>query len=74
MAITLTFGLCLLLPVKEKIGSALESVILKKRTEYQEVLNNCSKAVVSILDIDELSGYVINSLRSAIGVEKVGFF
>ncbi|OIO74893.1 MAG: hypothetical protein AUJ85_04545 [Elusimicrobia bacterium CG1_02_37_114] len=74
MAITLTFGLCLLLPVKEKIGSALESVILKKRTEYQEVLNNCSKAVVSILDIDELSGYVINSLRSAIGVEKVGVF
>jgi len=57
-----------------EIFLVIERFVLKKRTRYYQLLNETSKAVVTILDIDKLCDYVINSIHNALGSEKIAVF
>ena len=57
-----------------EISLLIESFVLKKRIQYHQLLNETSKAVITILDIDKLCDYVIHSIRKALGAEKIAIF
>jgi PAS domain S-box-containing protein len=46
---------------------------LQNRLEYQAVLKESTKAIISILDLDELLDYVIASIQKSLGVKKAFF-
>jgi PAS domain S-box-containing protein len=46
---------------------------LQDRFEYQAVLKESTKAIISILDLDELLDYVIASIKKGLGVESACF-
>ncbi|MFN3967067.1 MAG: HD domain-containing phosphohydrolase, partial [Endomicrobiia bacterium] len=73
-SIAITAILYALLPVRKKLDTTLENIILRKRVKYQNLLKDTSNALVSILDIDKLLSFVIRSIHEAIGSKKIGIF
>ncbi len=61
-------------PLIGKIDEVIKLNILKERKSYQKLLDSTSKALVEILDLDNLLKYVVNQLNSLLGVSKIAIF
>jgi putative nucleotidyltransferase with HDIG domain len=61
-------------PVEEKFTNVIRNVLLSRRLRYQKLLSDCSKAVTSILEVDKLMEYVIDSLSAALDAGKIAIF
>lgn len=60
--------------LKKKVQKGINSVVLKGKYEYQDILRESTKAIVTILDLDELLNYIIDVIRRSLGVEKMCLF
>lgn len=61
-------------PLREKIQGVVDSLIFRGRYDYQKVLREASKALVTILDLDQLLDYFIKIIVQNIGVRRVALF
>ncbi len=61
-------------PIREKINNTIRNIVLRRRTTYQRLLEDTSKAVVEILDMDNLLNYIIRQIRTSLGASKICIF
>lgn len=53
---------------------ALERVLFKRKHDYRETLLRSSKDMISVIDLDTLSGKLVRTVSSAMGVEKASLY
>jgi signal transduction histidine kinase len=53
---------------------AVEQLLFKNRYDYRETLNQFSKAMVTILDLESLTKKIIETITQTMGVEKASLF
>jgi len=58
-------------PLRKIVQKEINGIILRGKYDYQEILRESAKAVITILDFNELLNYIINAIRRILGVEKV---
>src|SRR3989339_221630 len=56
------------------LSNEIENMVFRKRFRYHQLLNETSKAVITILDVNKLLDFVVNSLHKALGAQKIGIF
>jgi PAS domain S-box-containing protein len=49
----------------------VQQLVLQDKYDYQGVLKESIKAIITILELDELLGYIIASMKKSLGVESV---
>ena len=58
-------------PLRIKITNWSNSMVLKGKYDYQAILKEASRAVTTILDLDELLDYLIDVIRKSLGVNRI---
>lgn len=61
-------------PIRERINNTIRNLVLRRRTMYQKLLENTTKAVVEILDLNSLFDYVLKQIRNSLGATKICIF
>lgn len=61
-------------PLRERINNTIRNIVLRRRTSYQKLLERTAKAVVEILDLDNLLQYVLKQIQTSLGATKVCIF
>ena len=61
-------------PFTRHIQSWVQHLVLQNKYEYQQILKESSKAIMTILDLHELLQYLMNSIKSSLGVEQACLF
>jgi len=51
-----------------------QPVLLGARYDYQRLLKESTKSLVTILDLRQLLDYTVNTISDTVGVEKISFF
>jgi len=59
--------------INRRVQNWVKRLVLQDRYDYQEVLKESSKAVISILDLNELLDYIMAVMKKSLGVESVSF-
>lgn len=57
-----------------KIQKWVQRVVLQNKFVYQQTLKESIKAIITILDLNELLNYLILSIKNSLGVENVCLF
>jgi signal transduction histidine kinase len=60
--------------IKPQTEKMVEQFLFKNRYDYRDTLGNFSKALVSILDLQSLSGRIFETITQTMGVEKASLF
>jgi signal transduction histidine kinase len=60
--------------IRPQTERMVEQVLFRNRYDYRETLGNFSKAMVSILDLQSLSGRIFETITQTMGVEKASLF
>lgn len=58
-------------PLSKKLFSWANSIVLKDKYNYQEILKEASHAVITILDLEELLIYLIDVIRKSLNVGRL---
>ena len=61
-------------PLSRRLQRGIQHLIIKDAYSYQRILKESSKAIITILDLDELLHYLINCTTSGLGVENACLF
>ena len=61
-------------PFSSNIRRWVQQLVYQKKFDYQQVLKDSSKAVLTILDFHEMLDYLMNSIRTSLGVENACLF
>ncbi|UCF78449.1 MAG: SpoIIE family protein phosphatase [Candidatus Eiseniibacteriota bacterium] len=62
----LVLALIMFQPVIGRLEAYLEEFLMRHRTDYRNVLRSLSRDIVTVLDINELSGRLLGSLRESL--------
>jgi len=60
--------------LSRKVQWRILQFIMKHKYDYQEILKESIKAIITILDLDELLDYIIASMKKGLGVENISLF
>lgn len=52
----------------------IQQLVVKDKYDYQVILKESIKAILRILDLDELLNFLLESMRKGLGVKSVGLF
>ncbi|MFH1823908.1 MAG: diguanylate cyclase [Candidatus Firestonebacteria bacterium] len=58
-------------PLRFKLSDLIDRVVYHGRYDYQNILRNTSKALVSLLNLEELLNYLTTTMANVVGVRKV---
>ncbi len=58
-------------PFRNRLQAQVRKVVVKGRYDYQHVLKESIKAIVTILDLDELLNYIIDIMKTSLGAENI---
>jgi diguanylate cyclase (GGDEF)-like protein len=58
-------------PLRSKTLFLTDSIILKRKYEYQQILRDAARAVTTMLDLDDLLNYIIESIRKSLNSNKI---
>lgn len=61
-------------PVRRSVQAWMHRIVVGGRFDYQRILRESARAVISILDLDELLKYTIDTMRRSLGVGNVFLF
>jgi PAS domain S-box-containing protein len=61
-------------PLRTSVQEWIASIIIKDKYDYQQLLKESTKALVTILDLDELLAYIISSISHGLRTEKIHLF
>ena len=70
----LTVAILFLTPFRQKLRSLVETVVYRGKYNYQKVLKDSTKALVTMLDLRQLLNYIVNTISETVGVEKISLF
>lgn len=77
-ATAVSLGLIVLLfygtPISAKVQAWVQGIVIQGKLNYQDILRESAKAVVTILDLDELLAFIIESIRRSLMVRNVCLF
>ena len=78
MALLMSLSLVVLLffgtPFSRRLRSLVQWTVLQDRYLYQDILRESIKAIVTILDFDELLAYITETIWKTVGTETVALF
>jgi len=57
-----------------KLAGFVDALVYRGKYDYQKVLKESTKALVSMLDLRQLLSYIVNTISDTVGVEKVSLF
>jgi PAS domain S-box-containing protein len=57
--------------LSRKVQWRIQQFIVKDKYDYQGMLKESIKAIITILDLDELLNYIIASMKKGLGVENI---
>ena len=63
-----------IITVKKRFSSGRKNAILRKRINYENILIECSKTIVSMKDTDKLLNYAIELIKKAFNTNKICIF
>lgn len=73
-----SLGLIILLlfltPFRRNLGGFVDVLVYRGKYDYQKVLKESTKALVSMLDLKQLLAYMVNTISDTVGVEKISLF
>ncbi len=61
-------------PLRTIVQKWVESIVLKGKYDYQQLLKESTNALVTILDLDDLLAYIISSISKGLRTEKIHLF
>jgi PAS domain S-box-containing protein len=61
-------------PLRTRVQEWIASIIIKGKYDYQQLLKESTKALVTILDLDDLLAYIISSISKSLRTEKIHLF
>jgi PAS domain S-box-containing protein len=61
-------------PLRTRVQEWIASIIIKGKYDYQQLLKESTKALVTILDLDDLLAYIISSIGKGLRTEKIHLF
>ena len=61
-------------PFRRKLGGFVDALVYRGKYDYQKVLKESTKALVSMLDLRQLLNYMVNTISDTVGVEKISLF
>ena len=74
----LSLGLIIFLlfftPFRRKLGGFVDALVYRGKYDYQKVLKESTKALVSMLDLRQLLCYIVNTISETVGVDKISLF
>ena len=59
--------------INRRMQAGVQRLVLQDKYDYQKVFQESIQAINSILDLDELLGYLIASMKKSLGVERACF-
>jgi len=77
-ATSLSLGLIIFVlfftPFRGKLGGFVDALVYRGKYDYQKVLKESTKALVTMLDLRQLLSYIVNTISETVGVEKISLF
>ena len=61
-------------PFRRKLGGFVDALVYRGKYDYQKVLKESTKALVTMLDLRQLLNYMVNTISGTMGVEKISLF
>jgi len=61
-------------PFRRKLGGFVDALVYRGKYDYQKVLKESTKALVSMLDLRQLLNYIVTTISETVGVEKISLF
>ncbi len=61
-------------PFTRNFQKWVHGLVIQDKFDYQKILQESSKAIISILELDELLNYLISSIKTSLGVESYCLF
>ncbi len=58
-------------PFRPAVQRRIQQMVLQDKYDYQSVLRESTKAIITILKLDELLDYIIASMKKGLGVENI---
>lgn len=74
MSLTLVGFLFFGTPFSDRVQALVNSVILKDKYSYQEILRNATRAMATILNLDDLLRHIMATLQESLRVEKASLY
>ena len=63
-----------LTPFRRKLGGFVDALVYRGKYDYQKVLKESTRALVTMLDLRQLLNYIVNTISETVGVEKISLF
>jgi diguanylate cyclase (GGDEF)-like protein len=77
-SIMLTVGLIVFVlfftPFRRRLGGFVDALVYRGKYDYQKVLKESTKALVSMLDLRQLLSYIVTTISETVGVDKISLF
>jgi len=70
----LIVSILFLTPFRERLRNLVETLVYREKYDYQKVLKESTKALVSMLDLRQLLNYMVNTISESVGVDKISLF
>lgn len=61
-------------PLRTSVQEWIASLVIKGKYDYQQLLKESTKALVTILNLDDLLAYIISSISKGLRTEKIHLF
>jgi len=61
-------------PLRTSVQEWIESIVIKGKYDYQQLLKESTKALITILNLDDLLVYLISSISKGLSTEKIHLF
>jgi len=74
MSLTLVGFLFFGTPLSVQVHSLVNSIILRDKYSYQDILRNATQAMATILNLDELLRHIMKTLQEGLRVERAALY
>lgn len=74
MSVVLIIFILFFTPFRQKLAGFVDALVYRGKYDYQKVLKESTKALVTMLDLRQLLEYIVNTISETVGVEKISLF
>ncbi|MCL5238194.1 MAG: sensor domain-containing diguanylate cyclase [Nitrospirae bacterium] len=74
VSLSIIFFIFLKTPLKKKIETLINDIVLRNKYGYQEILRESTRAVATISDLNELLNYIVVIIGKSLKVESICLF
>jgi len=74
MSVVLIIFILFFTPFRQKLAGFVDALVYRGKYDYQKLLRESTKSLVSMLDLRQLLNYMVNTISETVGVEKISLF